>query len=109
MASGSMATENVTLFMDECEKVINDVKENGIDQDLFECAKTDTLASMYRSTETSSGKARELFAQYLDGNRDGLEKTIEDIKAVTIEDCNRVAKRLFFDNQFNWSVMNPKA
>ena len=106
--SGSMATENVTLFMDECEKVINDVKENGIDQDLFECAKTDTLASMYRSTETSSGKARELFAQYLDGNRDGLEKTIEDIKAVTIEDCNRVAKRLFFDNQFNWSVMNPK-
>lgn len=105
--SGHMAPENVQLFMDECEKLITDVRINGLDDDIFECAKTDTLASVYRDTETSAGKAKALIAQYLNGKEDSLEDEIADIKAVTIEDCNRVVKTLL-DQQFNWTIMNPK-
>jgi len=104
---GSLAPENVDLFREESEAIFKDVINNGISEDLFECAKTTSLAKVLRATETSVGRGNFLATRYLFGKEDGVEEIINSYKAVTRKDCNDIAARIL-DVQYNWAVMNPK-
>jgi predicted Zn-dependent peptidase len=104
---GYLSPNNVDLFIEECEKVLRKLIKNGIDKDLFECAKTDYLSSILRQTETSTGKAMFLTKRllfYKDGN---IEDVIKKIRSVKLKDCNSIIERLF-DVPYNWAIMNPK-
>ncbi len=78
-----------------------------MDKDIFECAKTDYLASILRQTETSIGKAMYLSKKLLVYKDASLEKTLDKIRSVTREDVNELAKKVL-DVQYNWAVMIPK-
>jgi predicted Zn-dependent peptidase len=104
---GYTSPENVDLFIEESEKVLKDIMKNGIDQNIFECAKTDYLASVLRHTETSVGKAMYLVNKLLVNKKGNIEDTIQNIRNVKIEDCNMLAEKLL-NQQYNWAVMNPK-
>ena len=104
---GLTSPENVDKFMLESEKILKDVRINGLDDNIFECAKTDYLSSVYRQIETSEGKARFLTKKLLVYKTASIEDIINDIKAVTKDDCHKVAKKLF-KQEFRWAVMNPK-
>jgi len=104
---GFTSPKNVDLFMEESEKIIRDVMKNGISQDIFECAKTDHLASTLRGTETSTGKAFYLVKRLLLKKSGSLEESLQKIRAIKIEDCNALAEAIFSKN-WNWAVMSPK-
>jgi len=103
---GYVSPENVEKFMIESEKVLQDVIKNGLDKDIFECAKTDYLASLLRQTETSLGKAMYASKKLLIYKKASLEDTIEKIRSVTREECNELAGKIL-NVQYNWAVMNP--
>ena len=100
--------ENVDLLMEESEKVIAETIKNGLDKDLFECAKTDRLGHILRATETSSGKAQYLLKRYLfTDSKETFEESIADMRSVNIEDCNSIIEEMFSDKHI-WALMNPK-
>ena len=104
---GYLSPNNVDLFIEECEKVLRKLIKNGLDKDLFQCAKTDYLSSILRSTETSTGKAMFLAKKLLVYKEGNLEDSLKKIRAVKLNDCNKIIEQLF-DVQYNWAVMNPK-
>ena len=104
---GFTSPENVDKFMIESENVLKDVLKNGIDKNIFECAKTDYLSKGLRGIETSSGKAIFLLRRLLLNINGDIESCLNKIRNVTIEDCNEVAKKVL-NNQWHWVVMNPK-
>lgn len=104
---GLTSTANVDKFILESEKILKSVMEDGLDDNIFECAKTDYLASMLRQVETSEGKARFLTKRILINKTGSIEETINNVRKVTIGDCNDIAK-VIFSNRYNWAVMNPK-
>jgi predicted Zn-dependent peptidase len=104
---GYVSPNNVEKFIDESEKILKDVQKNGIDKDIFECAKTDYLVSVLRRTETSEGKANYLSQKLLYYKEANVEESISKIRLVTIEDCNNIAQEIL-NKQYNWAVMNPK-
>jgi len=100
--------ENVDQFVEESEKVIKDLIKNGLDQEMFDCAKTDRLGNILRQTETSRGKAVYLLRKYLfTGEEVTFEESIAKMKSVTIEDCNNIIEEMF-SSKYIWAVMNPK-
>ena len=105
---GYVSPNNVEKFIDESEKILKDVQKNGIDKDIFECAKTDYLVSILRRTETSAGKANYLSQKLLYYKEANVEDGISKIRSVTIEDCNNIAQEIL-NKQYNWAVMNPKS
>jgi len=104
---GYLSSENIDRFILESEKICQDTIKNGLNKDVFECAKTDYLSSLLRITETSAGKARYLSRGFLVYKNVSMEERIKNIRNVTIEDCNEVAKRVL-NNQYNWAIMIPK-
>ena len=104
---GFTSPENVDKFMTESEKVLQDVIKNGLDENIFECAKTDYLSTVLRQTETSAGKALYMTKKLLFNKNASLEDSLAKIRSVTMEECNELAKKLL-DVQYNWAVMNPK-
>ena len=104
---GYLSPNNVDLFVEECEKVLRDVIKNGLDKDIFECAKTDYLSTVLRSIETSTGKAMFLTRKLLIQKEGNIEDSLKSIRAVKIKDCNKIVEQLL-DVPYNWAVMNPK-
>jgi predicted Zn-dependent peptidase len=104
---GFVSLENVDKFILESEKVLKDVMVNGLDEDAFECAKTDYLADVLRQIETSEGKAKFITKRVLIHKRVAIEDTISKLKKVTRDDCNELAKQSF-SKQYHWAVMKPK-
>ena len=104
---GYLSPNNVDLFIEECEKVLKNVIKDGLNQDIFECAKTDYLSSILRQTETSTGKAMFLAKRLLFYKEGNLEDSLKKIRAVKLKDCNSIIEQLF-DVPYNWAVMNPK-
>ena len=98
---------NVDLFMEESEKILDDVVKNGIDENLFECAKVDYLAAILRQIESSQGKASFVLSRYLAGKRDQIEDRIKSIEAVDINMVNQVAERILTEHRY-WAVMVPE-
>jgi len=103
-----ISPENVDLFIEESEKVIADTIKNGLDQDLFECAKTDLLGNILRATETSSGKAQFLLKRYLfTDSKETFEESMQGLRSIKIEECNNIIAEMF-EPKHIWAVMNPK-
>ena len=103
---GYIDPKNVDVFMEEAEKILDDVIKNGIDEDLFQCAKIDYLAQIMRQTETSFGKAQFMLKRYLAGKGGSVDDRISIIKDVKRETCNELAEALLTER--NWAVMIPK-
>jgi predicted Zn-dependent peptidase len=99
--------ENTDKFIEACEEVVKDVLDNGLDDDIFECAKTDLLAKILRLTETSYGRLHYLVKSYLIGKTTTLEEVAAEVRGITKEQCNEAAKKIL-DQQYNWAVMLPK-
>lgn len=104
---GHLSPNNVDLFIEECEKVLKNLIKNGLDKNLFQCAKTDYLSSILRQTETSSGKALFLTKRLLVLKEGCIEDVLMKIRDVKLKDCNNIIERLL-DVPYNWAVMNPK-
>lgn len=104
---GYLSPNNVDLFIEECEKVLKKMIKNGLDKNIFECAKTDYLSSALRATETSTGKAMFLANKLLIFKEGNIEDVIAKIRAVKINDCNKIVEQIL-DVPYNWAVMNPK-
>jgi len=104
---GYTAPENVDLFIEESEKVIQDTIENGLDDNIFECAKTQLIASLLRRTETSTGRAMFFTQKYLDGKEMNLNEIIEKTRGIKKETCNEVISSIL-EVPFNWAIMIPK-
>ena len=103
----SVATKNVQKYIDEVEKVIEDVVKNGISKDIFECAKTDNFSSVLRATETSAGLSMFMVSKILTRRNASIEDTLDKIRAVDLDGCNQLAKKMFSKPR-NWAVMIPK-
>ena len=103
----SVAVNNVRKYIDEVEKVIEDVVKNGISKDIFECAKTDNLSSVLRATETSAGLSMFMMSKLLAYGNASIEDVLNKIKAVELDECNQFAKTLL-SKPLNWAVMIPK-
>jgi predicted Zn-dependent peptidase len=82
---GGMSPDKIDIFMEESEKVVREVIDNGLDQNTFECAKMDMLSSLLRSVETSFGKARYYQNSSLFRKHDRTD-VIESVRAVTLDD-----------------------
>jgi len=104
---GFLAPENVDLFMEEAEKVLSDVVQNGIDEDLFTCAKTDYMSDIIRRTETSCGRGMYFLSRYLEGRRDDVDDIVRAASDVSMKEVNELAGELLGEPKHNWSVMNP--
>lgn len=104
---GYMSPENVDLFIEECEKVLRKVIKNGLDKNLFECAKSDYLASTLRQVETSTGKAMYLTKKLLYYKEGCIEDPLMKIRGVKLKDCNKIIEQML-DVPYNWAVMLPK-
>jgi predicted Zn-dependent peptidase len=103
-----VSPENVELFMGESEKIITDMVKNGLDKDLFECAKTDLLGHILRATETSAGKAQFLVKRYLfTDSEKTFEESMDELRSIKIEDCNNIIEEMF-NAKYVWALMNPK-
>ena len=85
---------------------MKDVVKNGINKELFTCAKMDTLSSLLRRTETAHGKVSLLANKLLDSGEGNVEDVINKIKNVNIAQCNSVAGIL--DAKYNWAIMLPE-
>lgn len=105
---GYTSPKNIDTFIEESEKVLQDVIKNGIDEELFECAKTDVIAAILHKTETSYGKAACLLKRFLMGKTDSVDSMVERLKGVDIATCNELAGSLL-DFDYNWAIMRPKA
>jgi len=103
----SVATENVMKYIEEVEKIIDNVIKNGIDKDIFDCAKTDHLSSILRSTETSAGLGCFMMNRLLKYKKGNVEDTLAKIRAVKLEECNELVKTLF-SQPMSWTVMIPQ-
>lgn len=100
--------ENVDKFVEESKKVIDEVVKNGLDQDIFDCAKADIVGRIVRATETSQGKCSFLLSKYLfTDSKKTFEESMTEIRGVTLEDCNNVVEDIF-NSKAVWAVMNPK-
>jgi len=106
--SGSTSHENIDLFIEETEKIIKSTRKNGIDKNLFECAKIDQISSLLRHIETSKGKAEGFLKRYLFGNYISVEEYIKSSRSVTLKDCNRVAERILNVDKCYWAVLRGK-
>ena len=104
---GFTSPENIPLFIEASEEVLEKVKQNGISRDVFDCAKADLIAGTLRQTETSAGKALYMVRKCLFKGKGNIEERIEAMEKVSLENCNILAKALF-DTQYNWAVMIPK-
>jgi predicted Zn-dependent peptidase len=103
---GYIDPKNIDLFMEESEKILDDIIKNGLDEDIFECAKIDYLATVMRQTENSFGKAQYMVKRYLAGKQDSVDDRIKVASKVKRETCNLLAEQLLTER--NWAVMIPK-
>ena len=104
---GYTSPENVDLFIEESEKVIKRLIKDGLEDDLFECAKTQLLSDALTQMETSQGCAMFLAKKYLDGNQTSIETIIEKIRAIQKKTCNDLIDAIL-DVQYNWAIMIPE-
>lgn len=106
MVHGNTSQKNVDLFIEECEKELDKIKNNGLVKKNFECAKTDLLSQTFRNTETSAGMASAVVRALLFDKNKTVNEIVKKIEKTTIEDCNKVAAKVL-NQQYNWAVMIP--
>ena len=102
---GMVEGKDVLRFIDETDKLFNRIKKDGIDKELFDCAKNSVSASILRSVETSRGKAGFLMRRVFFDNPITIDEYIEKIQGVTIKNCNLLAEQLLNSDKVKWAAM----
>lgn len=96
---------DVYRFIHETEKIFKDIKTNGLDKDLFECAKNSVASAVMRSIETSRGKASFLAKRVFFGKPVTTQEYVKGIKATTLKNCNDLAQVLLDEDKVKWAAM----
>ena len=105
--SAMLDEKNIDKFVGETEKIIYGVMKDGIEKDVFECAKNSVLSEILRQTETAAGKAGYIIKRVFFNRPLIFRDNIERIKGARLEDCNELAKKLL-DQKIKWGIMTPK-
>lgn len=96
----SSDAKNFPVIHDEVTAILEDLTKDTITQEELDIARVSILSTMDHNNETSSAINMGLSVDCLFG-RPTYSDTIRDrIKAVTVEDCNRVAKDLFTRDRY---------
>ncbi|MFW5803784.1 MAG: M16 family metallopeptidase [bacterium] len=103
---GYTSPTQIELFIEESENILLDVKTNGLDQNIFECAKADLLGTYCRTFETSYGITSRLLRPYMTGDTKILPDYISLIRNIKLKDCNEMVERIC-NQKYNWTVMLP--
>jgi predicted Zn-dependent peptidase len=83
-------SKNIDLFFDSVDKMFNRVSKEGIDNNIFECAKMSLISNVAKNSETSEGLAHN-YKSFFEGEIDMNDK-LKQIEKIKIEDCNLLLK-----------------
>jgi predicted Zn-dependent peptidase len=100
--------ENIEEFMDATERIFKDVLRDGIDEDIFICAKNDLLSSVISGTETSKGKANYHVKGILNGNYNSIDSKLTRLREVTVGNCNDLMHKLLDKDNHCWVALYPE-
>jgi predicted Zn-dependent peptidase len=103
-----VATENAKLAQDKILECIENVRDNGIDEKTFKCAKAKMLADWCKVMENPKKLANSIAKKTLLGIDNDLSSNYQSVLNLNLEDVNAYAKKFFEDLDYGWYVMNPK-
>jgi predicted Zn-dependent peptidase len=83
-------SKNIDLFFDSVDKMFNMISKEGIDKNIFKCAKMSLISNVAKNSETSEGLARN-YKAFFEGESDMNDK-LKQIEKIKIEDCNILLK-----------------
>ena len=100
--------ESVDLIIEESNKIFNEIKKNGIDKDIFECARYDYYADLLKSMDNSRGIAFSFVKFYIRNNKIiDFNEIYEKCKSLSLDTCNELSNHLL-SNHKHWAIMNPE-
>ena len=105
---GMIDAKNISKFIGETEKIFETMKTDGINPDIFECAKNSLVSSVLMSVETSRGKGSFLTKRVFYNKPITIEDYVNKIRAVTLDSCNAFAKTMLDASKIKWAVMVNK-
>ena len=94
--------------MDATEKIFKNLLRDGIDDDIFVCAKNDLLSSVICATETSNGKANYHIKGLLNGSYNSIDSKLTRIREVTVDNCNDMVHKLLDKDNHCWVALYPE-
>lgn len=102
---GLVDGKNVNNFIDGTDGLFKRIRDNGLDKDLFDCAKNSVSASVARAAETSRGKAGFLMKRIFHNNQITVEQYVNKLQSVKLDVCNEVARAIFVPERVRWAAM----
>ena len=100
--------ENVTSTLEAIWDVIESVKKTGVTQEELDRAKHKVIANHIFSNQNAGNIGSNLTSSYMATGDPHFESNyVEEIKAVTLKDINRVAQHYFVKNKQNTAIMKP--
>jgi zinc protease len=110
LVSMSLDAANLDGAMETMWKVLNDIRENGVDSEALERAKKKVAADHIFGNQTAASQGRQLASDWTAaGDPYFSDKYVERIQSVTAEDCRRAAKKYFKRQCMTTAVLRPAA
>jgi predicted Zn-dependent peptidase len=97
--------KNIDKFYKEARKILNNVNKNGLDEDIFQCAKMQLLSSKSKKIETSSGLSSYYKSIF---NGENIKDEIQQIEKVEINDCNNILNSLLYSRNVEICMKSTK-
>lgn len=95
--------------MDNLEKIIRDTADNGVPADLVKAAKQQIIADTEYKKNSVQGLANSWSAALANRDADSPDDLIADIRAVTPEDVNALARRVLDPDHAVTAVLTPES
>jgi len=90
-------------------EIIADVKKNGFNRELFECAKASQLGMFCRKVSSVSGLANWVASYILHGMSINIDKLYDAISTMELSEVNEYASmHLPEPEDISWSMMHPE-
>ena len=84
----------------------NDIRENGISQSELQKSKNQFLSMLTFSLESSKGKMSRMANSYLlYGEVIDIDKIINSIEKITLDDIKETAKVIFDEKYYSWTIL----
>lgn len=94
--------EVIDIIKNECE----DIKKNGITAYELQKSKNQFLSMLTFSLESSKGKMNRMANSYLIyGEVIDIDKIIESIEKITLEDIKKTAEIIFDERYYSWTIL----
>ena len=88
--------KNIQKFYESSDDIIKDIRENGLKQDIFECAKMDLISTIARKAETSEGLSNYFKSIFSNESKPlDISGRIKKIQKISIKECNHVFEDIF--------------